>query len=36
MDDKDFGSRDNRGDWVPNKLLEPAPILLFTPKQKKI
>ena len=36
MDDKDFGSRDNRGDWAPNKLLEPAPIWLFPPKPKKI
>ena len=36
MDDKDFGSRDNRGDWAPHKLLEPAPIWLFPPKPKKI
>ncbi len=36
MDDKDFGSRDNRGNWAPHKLLEPAPIWLFPPKPKKI
>ena len=36
MDDKDFGNRDNRGDWAPHKLLEPAPIWLFPPKPKKI
>ena len=35
MDDKDFGSRDNRGNWAPHKLLEPAPIWLFPPKPKK-
>tara|TARA_A100001011_G_scaffold339651_1_gene371223 strand:+ start:158 stop:268 length:111 start_codon:yes stop_codon:yes gene_type:complete len=35
MDDKDFGSRDNSGDWAPNKLLEPAPIWLFPLNQKK-
>ena len=36
MDDKNFGMRDKRGDWAPNKLLKPAPIWLFPPQPKKI
>ena len=36
MDDKEFGTRDKRGDWAPIKLLEPAPLWLFPPKPKKI
>ncbi len=36
MDDKEFGTRDKRGDWAPTKLLEPAPLWLFPPKPKKI
>ena len=36
MNDKEFGTRDKRGDWTPNKLLEPAPIWLFPPEPKKI
>ncbi len=36
MDDRNFGTRDKRGDWAPNKLLKPAPIWLFPPQPKKI
>ena len=36
MNESDFGTRNKRGDWIPNKILEPAPIWLFPPQPKKI
>ena len=36
MDDLKYGTRNKRGDWAPNKPLEPAPIWLFPPQPKKI
>jgi sterol desaturase/sphingolipid hydroxylase (fatty acid hydroxylase superfamily) len=36
MDEAKYGTRNKRGDWVPNKFLEPAPIWLFPPQPRKI
>ncbi|MDG2406296.1 MAG: sterol desaturase family protein [Paracoccaceae bacterium] len=36
MDETKYGRRNKRGDWVPHKLLEPAPIWLFPPQPRKI
>ncbi len=36
MDNSSFGVRDKRGDWIPKKLLEPAPIWSYPPQPKKI
>jgi hypothetical protein len=35
MDDLQFGKRNKRGDWAPDKPLEVAPILVFPPQPMK-
>ena len=35
MDDLQFGTRNKRGDWAPNKPLETAPLLVFPPQPLK-
>ncbi len=36
MEDSKFGRRNKKGDWAPNKVLEPAPIWLLPPQPRKI
>ena len=35
MDDLQFGKRNKRGDWAPDKALEVAPLLVFPPQPMK-
>lgn len=36
MDDQLFGSRDRRGNWVPNEPAQTAPLFVFPPKPRKL